>query len=377
MVASAYIRLMRITAVVVVAVVAASALLNLDTVTAFLVSNEKVALSTVTCTRISKTVYSGYAPLKHQQRERLQQRCYMSTENTDSTVTSTPNSIDVPLTLDAMIKQATTAMREAANAGYTRQIVRILLPRDKNNADLGRYFESDVDTSSYRNINNNENIVLCPTDESWQGGIMQLYRSAAPTAQQMVRSLSNDVAGVPLRIMEDRTIDESGVDGIGIIATADQSIVCYVQPTQEIVDEYVNAALQEAKERVLVLLNPQWRQVNDALDEASTSNTNPFLSSFASFLGGKGNTLKRIKEAGYVPVYTLEGYVCRGANVRLLQMGYNNTEYNVYVERDDYESYLPIGTCPERPTYQQVDAMLQNANIGYKYARDIGLQPKL
>lgn len=315
-----------------------------------------------------------------QKQQQHQQRLHMSSEKTNTvttTATTTTTSVDVPLTLDAMIKQATTAMRDAANAGCTRQIVRILLPRDKNNADLGRYFESDIDTSSYRN-NNNENIVLCPTDESWQGGIMQLYRSAAPTAQQMIRSLSNTVAGVPLRIIEDRTIDESGVDGIGIIATSDQSIVCYVQPTQEIVDEYVNAALQQqTQEQLLILLNPQWRQVNDALDEASTSNTNPFLSSFASFLGGKGNTLKRIKEAGYVPVYTLEGYVCRGANVRLLQMGYNSTTYNVFVERDDNVSYLPIGSCTERPTYQQVDTMLQNANIGYKYARDIGLQPKL
>ena len=307
----------------------------------------------------------------------------MSSEKTDSVTTTTSTStstvdVPVPLTLDAMIKQATTAMREAANAGYTRQIVRILLPRDKNNADLGRYFETDVDTSSFSlRTMNNENIVLCPTDESWQGGIMQLYRSAAPTAQQMVRSLSNNIAGVPLRIVEDRTIDESGVDGIGTISTADKSIVCYVQPTQEIVDDYVNAALQQSKERLLILLNPQWRQVNDALDEASTSNANPFLSSLASFLGGKGNTLKRIQEAGYIPVYTLEGYVCRGANVRLLQMGYNNTMYNVYVERDDSESFLPVGTSPVRPTYQQVDAMLQTANIGYKYARDIGLQPKL
>ena len=324
---------------------------------------------------------------RNPQKQQQQQQFHMTSENSDSVTTTsaaaaaatstTTVNVDVPLTLDAMIQQATTAMREAANAGCTRQIVRILLPRDKNNADLGRYFESDIfDTSSYYR-NNNENIVLCPTDENWQGGIMQLYRSAAPTAQQIVRSLSNTVAGVPLRIVEDRTIDESGVDGIGTIATSDQSIVCYVQPTQEIVNEYVNAALQQKQKQLLILLNPQWRQVNDALDEASTSNTNPFLSSFASFLGGKGNTLKRIKEAGYIPVYTLEGYVCRGANVRLLQMGYNNTIYNVYVERDDNISYLPIGSCIERPTYQQVDAMLQNANIGYKYARDIGLQPKL
>jgi Domain of unknown function (DUF1995) len=303
-----------------------------------------------------------------------------------------PKVVEIPLSWDSMIQQATLAIRDATKAGYTRQIVRLLLPRDKSNADLGRYMERNIgdgggtlssssSSSSYgsstTNPDNLENIVLCPTDESWQGGIMQLYRSAAPTAYRMVRRLSNTVAGVPVRIYEDRTIDESGVDGIGLIYTSDQSIQCYVQPTQEIVNTYVSAAQTATAEQTLILLNPQWRQVNDALDTASSSNTNSFLSTLASFLGGKGSTMKQIQDVGYVPVYTLEGYVCRGANIRLLQIGYDNTVYHVFCERDDGISYIPIGTYPERPTYQQVDAMLTDANIGYKYARDIGLQPKL
>jgi Domain of unknown function (DUF1995) len=278
--------------------------------------------------------------------------------------------VRIPTSWDAMIRQATDTVQEAARAGTTRQIVRILLPRDKNNADLGRYVESFTSED-------NDNIILCPTDESWQGGIMQLYRSAAPTAQRMVRQISKAIAGVPPRILEDRSIDESGVDGVGLIYTTDQSVQCYVQPTQEIVDVYVSAAQKNDPEQIIILLNPQWRQVNDALDTASSSNSNPFLSSFASFLGGKGNTLKQIADVGYRPVYTLEGYVCRGANIRLLQRGYDNTVYHVFCERDDGESFIPVGTCPERPTYQQVEALLKEANIGYKYARDIGLQPKL
>ena len=282
--------------------------------------------------------------------------------------------VRIPNTWDAMIRQATDAVQEAANAGSTRQIVRILLPRDRNNADFGRYMETFNENWS---SSSDDNVILCPTDESWQGGIMQLYRSASPTAQRMVRQLSKAIAGVPPRILEDRSIDESGVDGIGLIYTADESIQCYVQPTQEIVDVYVSAAQKNPQEQIIILLNPQWRQVNDALDTASSSNSNPFLSSFASFLGGKGNTLKQISDVGYRPVYTLEGYVCRGANIRLLQKGYDNTIYHVFCERDDGESFIPIGSCPERPTYQQVEALLTEANIGYKYARDIGLQPKL
>ena len=104
---------------------------------------------------ITRTTTTSMYLRTARQQQQLTQRLYMSSEKTDSVTTTTVSAtttatttttLEVPLTLDAMIKQATTAMREAASAGCTRQIVRILLPRDKNNADLGRYFESDIDT---------------------------------------------------------------------------------------------------------------------------------------------------------------------------------------------------------------------------------------
>ena len=39
--------------------------------------------------------------------------------------------------------------------------------------------------------------------------------------------------------------------------------------------------------------------------------------------------------------------------------------------------YIRVGSMPERPSYQDVDRMLEGKGISLKYARDIGLAPKL
>jgi Domain of unknown function (DUF1995) len=266
-------------------------------------------------------------------------------------------------------------MNRASADGVSRQIVRVLLPRDAANADFGLFAEGDDSTRGV-------SMVLCPTDESWQGGIMQLYRAAAPTTERLLRQVATlNTGGSGLaRISEDRSVDESGVDGVGLFTMSDNSIQCYVQPTQEIIDDVVTRSLSPSASPLVVLLNPQWRQVDDALDTASKGEG--FLSGLASMLGGKGGTLKRIRDAGFVPVYTLEGYVCRGANVRLLSVYDSNASpsslpWSVFCERDNGESFVPVGTSPVRPTYQDVERMLTDADIGYKYARDMGMQPKL
>jgi Domain of unknown function (DUF1995) len=292
----------------------------------------------------------------------------------------------VPLSWDEMIRQVASAIIDAtqqvrgeagssdAGPASTRLIARVLLPRDAASGDFGRALESDPASSGPSDYDGRE-FVLTPIDESWQGGIMQLYRSAAPTASALLRRLmaaSND-GGLPSRIVEDRSVDESGVDGVGLFTTSDGKYSVWVQPTQENVDEICARSSKQDKGQVQVLLNPQWRLVDDALDVASKGTG--MLAGLANFLGGKGRSQQLLAEAGFVPVYTLEGYVCRGSNVRLLQV--RDSPWHVFCQRDDYESFLLLGTVPSRPTYQQVDDLLNQADIGYKYARDIGLAPKL
>lgn len=310
---------------------------------------------------------------------------------TIATRSRTSDSLRVPLTWDEMIRQVASTVKDAATRGQHRQIVRILLPRDASSGEFGRLLESNnvaESTGSGGLRSSSSSIVLVPPDESWQGGIMQLYRAVLPTCTDLVRRLccTDASGGVPPRVVEDRSVDESGVDGVGLLTTSDGSISCWLQPTQDNVDDIVQRSQQwtstasttssdEEQESppLQLLVNPQWRMVDDALDSASKGQG--LLAGMANFLGGKGRSLQKLADAGFVPVYTLEGYVCRGSNVRLLHV--DGSDWAVFCERDDQESFVKLGTLPARPTYQQVDELLQKADIGYKYARDIGLSPKL
>ena len=298
-------------------------------------------------------------------------RLSMSADVDATTTTSNDpmsETLPIPFSFDEMVRQASAAMRDAYTAGNTRQVLRVLLPRDPSSAQLGQLFESDADTDA--------ELMLAPPDETWQGGIMQLYRACAPTAQAILRKISqNNDGGVPPRMVEDRSMDVSGVDGVGLWMTqATQSrddVSCFVQPTQETVDS-IETIANQAGDRLVALLNPQWRTVDDALDTVSREDS--FFGNFANFLGGKGNSLKRLEELGFETVYALEGYVCKGGNVRLIKRF--DQDWGVYAENDSATDFVKVGTSKVRPTYQDVDKMLDDKGIGFKYGRDVGLAPK-
>jgi len=178
------------------------------------------------------------------------------------------------------------------------------------------------------------------------------------------------------KLLEDRSYDESGVDGIGLWltqgATAADDISCFVQPSQETVDG-IETLANQAGERMVALINPQWRIVDDALDSASRQDG--ALGIIANFLGGKGSSLRRLDALGFEPIYTLEGYVCRGGNVRLIKRF--DTDWFVFAENDAGTEFIECGSSKQRPSYQDVDKMLDDKGITLKYTRDFGLAPKL
>ena len=99
-----------------------------------------------------------------------------------------PSTIYVPLSFDEMVKQVSSAMEDAMKANKRRQILRILLPRSSDNAQFGTYYETNVvdpDPSIYADT------ILVPPDETWQGGIMQLYRAASLACQEILRCVYN------------------------------------------------------------------------------------------------------------------------------------------------------------------------------------------
>ena len=186
----------------------------------------------------------------------------------------------------------------------------------------------------------------------------------------------NAQGGVVPRLQEDRSFDESGVDGVGLWltqgATASDDVSCFVQPNQETIDG-IDSISSQAGERMVALINPQWRIVDDALDVASKKAG--AFGQLASFLGGKGNSLKRLDSMGFENVYVMEGYVCRGGNIRLIKRF--DTDWFVFAENDAGTDFIECGSSKQRPSYQEVDEMLESKGISLKYARDIGLAPKL
>ena len=289
-----------------------------------------------------------------------------------SAATDTTDSLQMPLTFEEMVRLASSAVSDAYEQGITRQSVRVLLPRDPSSGDLGVQYESDA-TANGRNM---DSFVLVPPDETWQGGSPQLYRACAPTAQEILRRVSRDTAGVPPRMVEDRSVDESGVDGIGLWMSQSQNpaddISCFVQPSQETIGA-VESISGQAGDRLVMLMNPQWRNVDDALDAASKKGG--ILGGFASFLGGKGASLKKLEEMGFKDTLSIEGYVCRGGNIRFMRRF--DSDYVVFAENDAGTAYIKVGTSKTRPTYQDIDKMLEDNGIALKYARDVGLADKL
>lgn len=105
----------------------------------------------------------------------------LSTETAERTKISSRNDeIRIPLSFEEMVNQVSNAMEDAYKQGKTRQILRVLLPRSASNDQLLQYYEDDAQDGD-------TDIVLAPTDETWQGGIMQLYRSASYTTQGLLR----------------------------------------------------------------------------------------------------------------------------------------------------------------------------------------------
>lgn len=336
-----------------------------------------------------------------------------------TTAASINDTLQIPLSYNEMISQTSLAMTDALTAGKSRQIVRILLPRDSNNDNFGIFQEAEVAESLQSSNSNALNIAdttkLVPTDESWQGGIMQLYRAASPTTRDILKSLSPTMkeTGVPPKIVEDRTIDESGVDGVGLMYTqigksggdevkgeggedgegggdmfggafgfgqsvalptlSNDDMCVFVQPNQEVVDSIETLSESAGSSPLIALINPQWRDVDDALDSAS-KNDNVF-GAFASFLGGKGSSLRRLDALGYEVIYTLEGYVCKGGNIRLLKRF--DSDWIAFAENDAGDAWVKVGQQANRPTYQDVEKFLDDKGVGYKYARDLGMAPKL
>ena len=245
-----------------------------------------------------------------------------------------------PRDREEMLNQAAAACLRAKADGLNRYTVRLFLPRGEE----GKLF---------------------PPDESWQGGIMQLFYVCSPLVRDLLRKLSVEVAGVPPSMPEQR-LDDSGVDGESVwFAQSSQpqdDAVGLVQPTYERMPQ-IRTLSKDAGTRPLLLCNPQWKERDDPLD--ALSRKDGFLGALGAVLGGKAQMEAELKETlGFRDVYTLAEYVCRGSRI-CLHLAYPSGWTASY--RDDSDAWVPLlSGAEERPTYQEIEVALQDAGVPFK-----------
>jgi hypothetical protein len=159
-----------------------------------------------------------------------------------------------------MLGQAAAAVKRARAEGVNRFVLRLFLPRGDG---------------------------LSPPDESWQGGIMQLFSVCSPLTRELLRLLSTEIAGVPPALREQR-IDASGVDGESVwFAQSSQpqdDCVAVVQPMAESL-KTIRQISSDAGRRPMLLVNPQWKERDDPLD--ALSRKGGLLGMMGNFMGGK------------------------------------------------------------------------------------------
>lgn len=239
-----------------------------------------------------------------------------------------------------MLQQAIGCVRRAREAGENRLTLRCFLPRG----------EADE---------------LTPPDESWQGGIMQLFAAASPLTRELLSLMSSSVAGVPPKLSEQR-LDVSGVDGESLwLAQSSQpedDAMGFVQPSTEQLKQ-IDAACASAGSRPVLLVNPQWKERDDPLD--ALSRKSGLLGSLGNFLGGKAATEERLATLGFRDVYTLATYRCRGSLI-FLQLAYPYGWTAFYRQGVSDEEWKPLMASVTRPTYQEVEAALVDAGVPFR-----------
>ncbi|KAJ1490870.1 hypothetical protein T484DRAFT_2018545 [Baffinella frigidus] len=244
-----------------------------------------------------------------------------------------------------MVKMAAQASVNAFNDGITRQKMRILMPRDG---------------------------LLQATDENWPGGIMELYKSAAPCVRNLVRKAC--VKDLAPKIREQR-LDESGVDGISLFTaectSSRDDVSAFCQPSAETVGA-IEQVCSAAGPRVVLIVNPQWRETNDGYDQLGAQKG--LLGQIGNFLGGTADVRGKIVELGFKDVYLLQQFVVRGDDCQILFV-YGYDSWVVWTKNDSQKDIL-IGEQKTRPSYQDIEKMLETRGITNKWARDIGLGNK-
>lgn len=266
--------------------------------------------------------------------------CADSSEDEREEKIQNPKPPTVPANEIEMLASCAKSVRAAFKDGNTRQKIRLLMPREGT---------------------------LAATDESWMGGIMQLFNVCSPLTRNLLRRL-NDAAPQ----LKEQRLDESGVDGISLwmaqYSNAREDISAFVQPNTEIMDS-VAEVCKSAGPRLVLIVNPQWRETADGYDLLGSKDG--LLGKIGNFLGGTAGARKEIKDLGFEDTYLIQQYVVRGDDCQIIK-AYPYENWVVYTTSDDGQKVM-LGEQAGRPTYQDIEQLLEAKGVSAKWAREAGL----
>lgn len=198
---------------------------------------------------------------------------------------------------------------------------------------------------------------------------MQLYGALSPLVRRLVQLLAPPQQTAVTR---EQRIDVSGVDGISLwlsqLPSPRDDVSAFCQPSSETVDA-VRQVCASAGPRLVLLVNPQWRETSDAYD--TLGGRGGLLGRVGNFLGGTSGARADMAELGFQDAYLVQQFVVRGDDCQII-LAYPYPNWVVYTTADDGRSVF-LGEQPRRPTYQDIEALLEAKGVASKWARDAGL----
>lgn len=232
------------------------------------------------------------------------------------------SALSVPNSAEAMIRRAAAAVTHARDAGNNRQIVRIVVPQ------LETVRPEDLDP--------------------WPGGLAQQY----PYAMDLSRELLGGVVGTDASL-RDQVLDAQDACGLLTAEAAkpddDCALVLFCGCDQ--MDQLDNVEAM-AQGRLVVLVNPQFRRIQD-FGLMQRTRAQPLLDR-------------------YTVSYAFEEFACRGEDVKLVYEAGAGWKAHVLLDDTDILGE-PLNQTPleERPTYEWIEKAINEKFPTPRWARKL------
>lgn len=243
----------------------------------------------------------------------------------------------VPASPDEMIAKAAAAVKRAQAAGVSRQTVRVVVPDDTRAYKV--FGAVEIQGTS------------APEDlDPWPGGLKQQY----PIAMGLVRSLLSGVTGGDT--LNEQVLDVEDACGLVLAQgeTAREDAACILFAGTDQMDQLAKVDEMASGGRLLLLLNPQFKRVED----------------FSLWQRGKAKAA--FFERGYEVTYAFEELACRGEDVKLV--GEYGIGWRAFVCLDDADPFgIPLhdGALDERPDYVWLEAQINERHPEPRWARNL------